>query len=386
MNFNYKTVSTMKTRKSTFSFAAAVIAALILTACGGGSTDKKAELDKLRAQKADIENKIAALEDAVAKSDTTHSATKKEEVVAKPLAPEVFKTYIEVQGRVDADENVSLSSEVPGTVTQINVKVGDEVSKGQVLAETDSRAIAQQISDLQTSYSLADQVYQKQKSLWDQKIGTEIQFLQAKSSKESLEKKMGALQEQVRMSRIISPISGTVDGVNIKVGQAISPGMSAINVINFANLKVKADVAENYASRVKNGNEALVLFPDTKDSVVSKVHFASRAINNLSRTFMVEVMLDNGKDYHPNMVAKLKINDYQSPKPEIVLPVKFIQKGTNESYVMVAANGKAVKKTVTTGREYNGKAEITSGLSDGDMLITEGYDQVNDGDPIMVKN
>ncbi|MGZ3883105.1 MAG: efflux RND transporter periplasmic adaptor subunit [Bacteroidia bacterium] len=385
MNFNYKKVSTMKSMKNTFPLTAAVMVALILTACHGGSPDKKAELEKLRSEKSALETRIAKLEDEVAKGDTTHASEKTEEVVAQALKPETFKTYIDVQGRVDADENVSLSSEVPGTVTQINVKVGDEVSKGQVLAETDTRAIAQQVSDLQTSYSLASQVYDKQKTLWDQKIGTEIQYLQAKSAKESLEKKMGSLQEQMRMSKIISPINGTVDGVNIKVGQAIAPGMAAVNVINFSNLKVKADVAENYASRVKSGNEAVVLFPDTKDSVVSKVHFASRGINTLTRTFLVEVMLDNTKEYHPNMVAKLKINDYQSPKPEIVLPVKFIQKSATGNYVMVVENGKAVIKKIETGREYNGKAEVINGLTEGEMLITEGYDQVNEGDKVIVK-
>jgi membrane fusion protein (multidrug efflux system) len=385
MKFNYKKVSIMKSKKITFSLVTAVMVAVILTACHSGSPDKKAELEKLRAQKSELETKIAALEQEVLKKDTLRTNEKQEEVAVKTLQLELFRTYIDVQGRVDADENVSLSSEMPGTVTQINVKVGDEVSKGQVLAETDARAIAQQISDMQTNFALANQVYEKQKTLWDQKIGTEIQFLQAKNAKESLEKKMASMQEQLRMSKIISPINGTVDGVNIKVGQAIAPGMSAINVINFSNLKVKADVAENYASRVKSGNEALVFFPDTKDSVTSKVHFASRGINSLTRTFSVEVMLGNSGDYHPNMVAKLKINDYQSPKPEIVLPVKFIQRSSNENYVMVAENGKAVKKNIKTGREYNGKAEVMSGLQEGDMLITEGYDLVNEGDKIVVR-
>jgi RND family efflux transporter MFP subunit len=196
---------------------------------------------------------------------------------------------------------------------------------------------------------------------------------------------MGALQEQIRMSKIISPIDGTVDGVNIKIGQMVAPGLNAISVINFNNLKVKADVAESYASRIKVGNEVLVLFPDSKDTVTSKVRYAARAINPLTRTFNVEVGLDNKKEYHPNMVTKLKINDYQSPKPEIVLPVKYIQKGTTEIFVMVAENGKAIKKRISIGREYGGIAEITSGLSDGDMIITEGYDLVNDGDKVAVK-
>ena len=358
-----------------------IIIASIVVACG--TPDKKAELEKLRTQKAALETQIATLEEELAKSDTTKE--KLIDVVAMPLTSQTFKTYIEVQGRIDADENVSLSSEMPGTLTKINVKVGDEVSKGQVLAETDARAIQQQISDLQTNAELVNQLYEKQKALWDQKIGTEVQFLQAKTQKESMEKKMATLQEQVRMTKIVSPINGTVDAVNVKIGQAIAPGIPAINVINFSNLKVKADVAESYSNRVKIGNEVQVIFPDMKDSINSKVNYASRAISNLTRTFGVEVLLDNSKEYHPNMVAKLKINDYQSATPKIVVPVKFIQKETDEHFVLLAVNGKVVKSVVKISHEYNGLAEISEGLKDGDLLITEGYDLINEGDNVNVK-
>jgi membrane fusion protein (multidrug efflux system) len=358
-----------------------VVIASIVLACS--APDKKAELEKLRTQKAAIETKITALEEELAKSDTTK--IKLIDIVAIPLLPQTFKTYIEVQGRIDADENVSLSSEMPGTVTKINVKVGDEVVKGQVLAETDTRIVSQQISDLQTNLDLATQVYQKQKNLWDQKIGTEIQYLQSKTTKESLENKVATMQEQIRMSRIVSPINGTIDAVNIKIGQAIAPGVPAINVINFSNLKVKADVAESYSSRVKTGNEVQVLFPDMKDSITSKVNYAARAISNLTRTFGIEVLLDNKKEYHPNMVAKLKINDYQSATPKIVVPIKFIQKSTNESFVLLAVNGIVVKNIIQISHEYNGLAEISEGLKDGDLLITEGYDLINEGDHVNVK-
>jgi RND family efflux transporter MFP subunit len=323
------------------------------------------------------------LEEELAKSDTTK--IKLIDIVAMPLMPQTFKTYIEVQGRIDADENVSLSSEMPGTVTKINVNVGDEVVKGQVLAETDTRIVTQQISDLQTNLELATQVYQKQKNLWDQKIGTEIQYLQSKTTKESLEKKVSTMQEQIRMSRIISPINGTIDAVNIKIGQAIAPGVPAINVINFSNLKVKADVAESYSSRIKKGNEVQILFPDMKDSITSKVNYAARAISNLTRTFGIEVLLDSKKDYHPNMVAKLKINDYQSATPKIIVPIKFIQKNTNENFVLLAVNGIVIKNTIKISREYNGLAEISEGLKEGDLLITEGYDLINEGDHINLK-
>ncbi len=367
--------TTLNNNKMKNSILILVMVALV-SACGGG--DKKAELEKLKKQKTELETKIAAIEEELAKTDTTKKE-KAMEVVAVPVENKIFKTYIEIQGRVDADENVTLSSEIPGTVTKINVKVGDEVSKGQVLAETDARAVYQQLADVQTALDLAKQTFEKQKNLWDQKIGTELQYLQTKANKESFENKMNAIQEQIRMSKIISPINGTVDNLNLKLGQAVNPGQGVIGVINFSNLKVKADVAEAYTARVKTGNEVLVLFPDMKDSLTSKVHYASRGINNLTRTFGVEVLLDNSKEYHPNMVARLKINDYKSEKPEVVVPVKYIQKGAEESFVMVVENGKAVKKAVKIGREYNGVAEITSGLKEGDLLITEGYDLVVEG-------
>ncbi len=356
---------------------------IFLASCG--APDKKAALEKLKKQKSEIETKIVSLEDEIKKAGGDSVKEKSIEVIAQAITPQIFKTYIEVQGRIDADENVSLSTQMPGTITQINVKVGDAVTKGQDLALTDSRAIEQGLSDLQTNLDLATQVFQKQKNLWDQKIGTEIQFLQAKTTKESLEKKMGSIQEQIRMSKIISPINGTVDAVNIKIGQLVMPGMPSINVVNFSNLKVKADVAETYVSRIKKGNEVFVYFPDMNDSITSKINYAARAINTLNRTFNIEVLLDNNKEYHPNMVAKLKINDFQSPTPVVVVPVKFIQRGTSEAYVYVADGNKAVKKIITIGREYNGLAEITKGLGAGDMLIVAGYDLINDGDAITVK-
>jgi membrane fusion protein, multidrug efflux system len=358
---------------------------LLLIACG--APDKKAELEKLRKQKSEIETQITAIEEELHNSGADSSEQKVIEVIATPLKLQTFKSYIEVQGHIDADENVSLSTEMPGTITKINVKVGDKVKKGQVLAETDAHAIQQQLADLQTNLDLATMVYEKQKGLWDLKIGSEVQYLQAKTNKQSLENKMSALNSQIHMSKIVSPINGTVDMVNIKVGQAVMPGLSAITVINFSHLKVKADVSESYASRVKTGNEVKILFPDdVNDSILSKISYASRAISPLTRTFGVEVLLTGSKEYHPNMVAKLLINDFQSPKPEIVVPVKYIQRGTNETYVLLAKNNIAVKTPIKTNREYNGLIEVSSGLKAGDLLITGGYDMLNDGDAITVKN
>lgn len=356
---------------------------LLLASCGGDKTesitDLKEKQAELKTQLSEVSAKISKLEGDSGKKFVL--------VEAAPITPAIFKTYINVQGRVDADENVSLSSEMPGTITKINVQAGDEVRKGQVLAETDARALQQSISDLQTNADLVNQLYTKQKALWDQKIGTEVQFLQAKTQKESMEKKLVTLQEQVRMTKIISPINGTVDAVDIKLGQLTAPGMPAIRVINFSNLNLKADLAESYASKVHKGDEVKVKFPDSDDTLTSYVSYSSRAINTLNRTFGVEIALGNKKEYHPNQIAILNINDYRSLKPVIAIPLNYIQKDLKGNrYVLVAENKKAAKRNITLGKEYGGKVEIKEGLSDSDLLITSGYDGLNEGDAIEIKN
>jgi RND family efflux transporter MFP subunit len=361
-----------------------LIVALLVASCSQPAGDKKAELEKLLKQQDELTLQIEKLQADIDK-EAGDSAIKKSLVEIQPVAAKEFSTYIDVQGKIDADENVSLSTEMPGTITKINVKVGDEVGKGQVLAETDTRAVQQSMSDMQTNMDLVNQLYEKQKALWDQKIGTEVQFLQAKTNKESMEKKMGMLQEQLRMSKIISPISGTVDAVDIKVGQAIAPGVPAIRVINFSNLKVKAELAEAYAGRVKKGDIVKIYFPDSKDSLTAKVNFAARAISSLTRTFTVEVLLDNKKDYHPNMVTNMKINDYVSAKA-ITIPVKLIQTDIDGSqFVYVSEANKATKKKIKTGREYNGMIEVKEGLKEGDQLILKGYDTINEGDVLALQ-
>jgi membrane fusion protein, multidrug efflux system len=364
-----------------------LITAITIVACNKPTPlgEKQKELAALKSQVTTLNAKIKTLETEIAKLDTGKKAEKVAEIGTMDITPQIFKTFIDVQGHIDADQNVSVSSQIPGTITKINVTEGQQVTKGQVLAETDASALQLQIASMQTNLDLATQVFQKQQNLWNQKIGSELQYLQAKTNKENLEKSMSTMYEQVRMSKIISPINGTIDAVNIKLAQSIAPGMPAINVVNYNNLKVKAEVAETYSSRIKNGNTVQVFFPDMSDSITGKISFTSRSINPITRTFNVEIPLSNNKNYHPNMVAKLKINDYQSPKPEIVIPVKFIQKNGNELFVLVAENNIAIKKVITTAKEYNGMVQIASGINIGDKLITEGYDLINEGDKITLK-
>lgn len=358
---------------------------LLMSCSHNKEADKKAELEKLKKQQAELKAKISILETDLNSNDSLE-LNKGIVISVTSLKQEIFKNYIDVQGRVDADENVMISTEMPGTINKINVKSGDVVSAGQVLAETDARAISQTISDLQTNFELVNQIYLKQKNLWEQKIGTEIQFLQAKTNKESLEKKINTLQEQLRMSKIIAPISGTIDAVDIKIGQMAAPGIPAIRIINYSSMKVKAELAESYASKIHKGSEVIIRFPDMEDTIISTITFVSRAINPNTRTFTVEVLLDIKKEYYPNMVAKLNIGEYSSPQPVCVIPVNIIQKDENNaSFVFVALDNKVQKRMVSIGKQYKGKSEIIAGLREGDLLISGGYNLVNENDLVNYK-
>jgi len=354
--------------------------AMLLAACGGGEpglTELKAKEAELKTQLADLSAKIASLQgDSAAKVTLVEAAT---------LNPSVFKTYINVQGHVDAEENVSLATEMPGTITKINVNPGDAVTKGQVLAETDARALQQSIADLQINADLVNQMYEKQKALWDQKIGTEVQFLQAKTQKESMDKKIAMLQDQIRMTKIVSPIDGTVDAVDIKLGQLTAPGMPAIRVVNFNKMKLKADLSESYASKVHKGDEVMVKFPDIDDTLTARISYSARSISALNRTFGIEINLDNKKEYHPNQIAMLAINDYKSEAPVLSLPVSYFKKDIKgQNYILVAQGNKAVRRNVKRGREYNGRVEILEGIGASDMVILTGYENLNEGDLVKI--
>jgi membrane fusion protein, multidrug efflux system len=368
--------------KQTLSITSIVMVTLFMAACGGAKPDtKKAELEALNKQMSELKTKISALEKEIGATDTTKKASAKFVGIAD-LKTEIFKTYIDVQGKVDAEENVLLNSQMPGVVTAIYVKPGQTVSAGMVLAETDNKAMLAGLAAMQTNLDLLTSLYEKQKALWDQKIGTEVQYLQSKAQKEGLEKQMAATQAQLKMTRVVSPISGTVDAVDLKIGGYSSPGLPiGIRVVNFSKLKVKSEVAEGYISKIKIGDEVDVELPDANVSLKAKVAYAARAINAMTRTFNVEAMLPSNNNLRPNMVAKIKVNDYTSANPVFVVPVSYVQKDElNNAFMMLAENNKATKRMVKTGKSYNGKIEVLEGLKANEKYITEGYESLEDGD------
>ena len=372
----------------TISKIFASIILLSLISCGGNNNIEamKKKLDKLKAQRVEISDKIKSLEDEIANGgDTSKSTEKMKDVMVTKLEPKQFLHSIDVQGRVESDENINISTKMPGTIIKMNVVAGSTVKAGEVMAEIENEAIKAQLADLKSSYELIKDIYNRQKSLWDQKVGTEIQYLQAKNNKESMEQKIKQLSETVEMYYIKAPFNGTVDEVTVKLGQTVSPGFPAIRVVNFNKLKVRADLAEAYSSKIDAGDFVNLVFPDINKSATSKVVYIAKVINPLTRSFNVEVALPSSEEYRPNMVAEVSIVDYTNEQA-IVVPVNTIQNIDDKNYVFVAVieNGKKIsrKRQVTVGETYNSNAEIKSGLLQGDLLISTGYSNLNDGELI----
>lgn len=360
-------------------------AIVLLAACGGQSLeDKKKKLEELTAKQAELTSQIAELKEEIAKSgDSTDSKENNriKLVAVTPVAKQVFMHAIEVQGQVDGDENITYGAKVPAVVSKIYVKVGDRVSAGQVLAELDNKNVKANLDALKKSFELVNTLYEKRRALWEQKVGSEIEYIQAKNNKESLEKQITAAKEGLDMYTIRADYEGVVDLVNVKVGQMIAP-TGGITVVNPSALKVKAELSESYLSRVKSGDNVSINFPDLNKVVSAKVTYASKSINPSTRTFAVEVGLPASADLHPNMVAELKITDYEKPN-SIVVPINTIQDLDGEKVVFIAVkkgNETVAKKAVVTvGQMYGTSAEVLAGLNEGDALITTGFQDLVDG-------
>jgi len=358
-----------------------------LVSCGA-PTDKNAELEKLKVQHDELTTKIAQLE-AEINPDGAKKELKAVTVKTTDAAECVFNHYIDVQGIVDGDQNIAVSPQMPGIVTAVYVKEGSSVKKGQVMAELDSQVLKQSLEEVNTQLALATSIFLKQSALWEKKIGSEVQYLQAKAGKESLELRASTMKEQLQMAKVISPISGTVESVPLRVGQMASPGMptSAIRVINMNVAKISADVAETYAASIKNGNDAMVSFPDLGKEIETKLNFTSRFIDPTNRTFKVECKIAPKEiELRANMIAYIKIKDYTNEKA-FCIPINYVQSNQDGKYIYVAKqNGNewnAERKMIKTGMDYNGIIEVTEGISTGDKIITSGFQGLNAGEKVV---
>jgi RND family efflux transporter MFP subunit len=351
------------------------------------SSNKQAQLSKLKQQQIEITDKIKSLEGVLSteKKDSLNP-DKFKFVGLKAVSSNTFDHYIRVQGKLDGDLNAAVFAEAPGTVSSKFADVGQKVVKGQVLAQIDDQQYRSQMQGLETQFKFASDLYDKQKRLWDQKIGSEVQYLQSKTNKESLEKQISSLKQQVDKFKIKSPIDGTVEECNIKVGGVVSPDprLAAYRVVAFKNLKVSAEVSEAYSAKVKLGDKLVVLFPDINKQIETKVDFVSKYINPTNRTFIIETkLLDGISDLKANMIAIIQINDYHSDNA-IQVPMNVIQTDQVGSYVYVVRSKEkynaAFKQPVILGISYNGVAEVVNGLAVGDKVISIGYQELVDGE------
>jgi RND family efflux transporter MFP subunit len=371
----------------TITFKIAAFALLFtLFSC---STDKKAQLLKLRDQHTAITEKIKLLEDEIRaeKSDSINPEEFKF-VGVTDVKTSKFDHFIRVQGKLDGDQNAAVFAEAMGTVSAKYADVGQKVVKGEVLAQIDDKQYLSQIEGLEAQYQFAVDLYEKQKRLWDQKIGSEVQYLQSKTTMESLDRQISSLRQQVEKFKIKSPISGTIEECNIKVGGVVTPDprLAAYRVVAFKNLKVSAEVSEAYSSRVHVGDRLIVLFPDINKQVETKVDFVSQYINPVNRTFLIETKITDGiKELKANMIAIIQINDYHSENA-VQVPMNVIQTDQVGSYVYVVRlkdqYSGAFKQPVKIGNSYNGIAEILNGLREGDKVISVGYQELIDGEYI----
>lgn len=365
--------------------AAFLLAAL--AACGAktATEDPIARLNELKDQHSAIEKEIKELEKDLEAKGLIEMKIRT--VATAELKSGVFRHFIDLQGRVEADESVMATSQIPGALKRVYVDNGDFVKKGQLLAEIEDAVMVKSLAELEGQLKVAEDLYNRQKNLWEQNIGSEVQFIQARNGKESLERSIATMKENWAMTKIYAPTSGTVDMVMLKQGQAIAPGVPLCNILNLDKLLIKGEVTEAYAAKVKKGDIVQVYFPDLDKEVSTKVSYVSKSINPVNRTFTIECELGKG-DYRANQIAVLKIVDYQSPKA-ITIPINLIQTAEDGDYVLIlepsteSKKGVARKAPVQQGQNYSGYVEILNGLKEGDKVITTGFQDVTIGETVL---
>lgn len=349
-------------------------------------TDLEMKKEQLVAQLDSLTSELKLVEEELNKKSMTDNYQIVTVLTAKK---EAFKHFIEVYGNVKAEKNIEIHPEMGGTVTQIIVKVGQYVSKGQTLMSLDASAINTSIEELKTRLELAKTAYDRQERLWQQQIGSEMQYLQAKNQKESLEKSLKSLQVQARKMTITAPFEGVIDYIFPKVGELSSPQYPLIRLVNLKSLYLEADVTESHLVDVKKGTPVQINFSSINKEVNATISSVGNFINPENRSFKVRVDLpvaDN--NIKPNLFGNININDFSGEG--IVLPVQVLQKDTENNYYVYTVTkenelSKVVKKIVKIKSTYNNNVLLEGGLQENDLVIDKGSRTVNEGNTIIIK-
>jgi RND family efflux transporter MFP subunit len=337
----------------------------------------------LNERKTTLQADIAKIETALATLDV-----KKDEALVSiaTVKDTIFNHYLDIQGNVDTKENILVQPEYSGTLIALNVKAGDHVTKGQVLGRIDDAGISQQLASAENQYALAKTTFDRQKNLWDKKIGSEIQYLQAQTQMISAQKSVAQIKAQLAKTVITAPFTGTIDEVFAEKGQVVAPSAQGLmRIVNLGNMYVSTSVPEAYIGKLKVGTEVGVYLTSLNKTYKGKVRQVGNFINPNNRSFGIEVSVPNPDNLlRPNQVAKLKITDYVNPKT-IIVPSNVIQEdasGDKFVYVVEGSNGKtgtAKKVVVTVGKSSDNVTEILKGISNNSIIVTEGVNSISEG-------
>lgn len=374
---------------------------IIASSCGeakkeaaGNLNDKKAELQKLKGQQGKLTEQITALEKEIGKLDTNAVAAKPKLVAVAAIDPQAFNHFIDLQGKVDAT-NISFVAPPNGqggVVKALYIREGQRVSRGQVIARLDDAVIRNQIAPIQVQLAAAEDTYKRTKNLFDQGVGTYQNVLNAQTQVETLRRQIGVINQQAGLMVVKAPNSGVVDKLNLRVGEILSamqtPDAAQIRIVNTGSLKITALVPENYLGRVGVGTTLELSFPGTNKTLTTKVNVAGKVIEPTSRSFEIEAPIPSDPSFKPNQIALVKIRDYSAGNA-ITIPLNVLQNDEQGKYVMVAAKegAKTVarKRRVTVGELYGDRLEIKSGLQSGEVVVTEGYQDLYEGQPIITE-
>lgn len=350
---------------------------------------KQTALKEKQASITQLQEEIVVLKEEIAALDTTAVTERITRVKVQEITPKRFEHYVEMTGTVTSEQNIMISSEANGRITSIKVKEGQAVSKGQVLITIDNENEQRQLEEAQSAYDLAKVTYEKRKNLWDQSIGSEITYLQAKNSFETASSRLEQAKKRFQNTLVTSPIAGNVDNIDVNLGEMISMGTPAIRVVDSRNMDIEAELSENYLVAVKKGDSVRVSIPAVGYKKMSEVKFVSQVINPNNRSFMIKVAVDN-KDgvIKPNILANLMIRDYAN-ESALVVPSTSIGKDLRGDFVFVAVKDdtgvdRTEKRYVERGTSFGAETEIKAGLNPGDMIVTAGSEEVNQNGAIEI--
>lgn len=367
------------------------IMALVAFSCSQspeGIEGKKARLAEAKAEIKSLQTEISDLETQLTAEDSTFNQVVETTTLITTIAAakESFEHRIEIRGNVESRANLNVSAEMMGQLTAVNIKEGQSVTKGQVLATIDSDNLQKSIDELDNQLSFATTIFQKRDRLWKKNIGTEIDYLQAKNNKESLEKQLATLQTQMDKAEVKAPFTGIIESVPVRQGEIIQPGMPVAYLVSNSDMYIKAEVSESFVGKFRRGDAVSVRVPSLDKEFDSQVLSVGNVINPASRTFTIEVRLPRVDGLlKTNLITLIKLTDYASDEA-VTIPSRIIQEDLKGNFVYVVDGKRAKKVHVELGYSYGNHTEVVAGLTGGDVVVDKGNRSVSDGTIVSIQN